>query len=115
MLLCILIQCSLSQTAGLANTIQIWIEISFLLQKARGAVLELSKLILYSAAFGPCLLTAWLSLAWAELFLTTAVIFRPNGPKLTLYETEESDIKIVRDFIMGFPKPGAGGVRVRVQ
>ncbi|KAI1305537.1 cytochrome P450 [Xylaria venustula] len=56
-----------------------------------------------------------INLAWAEMYIATATLFRPNGPKLSLYETDESDVKIVRDYIMGFPKPGARGVRVTVQ
>ncbi|KAK7956146.1 cytochrome P450 family protein [Apiospora aurea] len=53
-------------------------------------------------------------LAWAEMYVATAALFGPGGPKMTLYETDESDIKIVRDYIMGFPKPGTRGVRVRL-
>ncbi|KAI1419592.1 cytochrome P450 [Xylaria sp. FL1777] len=55
-----------------------------------------------------------INLAWAEMYIATATLFRPNGPRLALYETDESDIKIVRDYIMGFPKPEARGVRVAV-
>ncbi|KAI1128167.1 cytochrome P450 [Nemania abortiva] len=56
-----------------------------------------------------------INLAWAEMYISTAALFRPNGPRLTLHKTDESDIKIVRDYIMGFPKPDARGVRVTVQ
>ncbi|KAI8627729.1 cytochrome P450 [Xylariaceae sp. FL1651] len=55
-----------------------------------------------------------ISLAWAEMYLATATLFRPGGPKLSLHDTDESDVKIVRDYIMGFPKPEARGVRVTV-
>ncbi|KAK8052037.1 hypothetical protein PG993_003422 [Apiospora rasikravindrae] len=55
-----------------------------------------------------------INLAWAEMYIATAALFGPGGPKMALYETDESDIKIVRDYIMGFPKPGTRGVRVRV-
>ncbi|KAI0206674.1 cytochrome P450 [Astrocystis sublimbata] len=55
-----------------------------------------------------------INLAWSELYIATATLFRPNGPRLALHETDESDIKIERDYIMGFPKPGARGVRVKV-
>ena len=54
------------------------------------------------------------SLAMAELYITTALLFRPGGPKLSLFETDESDIQFVRDFVMGFPKPDSKGVRVVV-
>ncbi|OTA98482.1 hypothetical protein M426DRAFT_258664 [Hypoxylon sp. CI-4A] len=53
-----------------------------------------------------------INLAWAELYISTAILFRPNGPKLRLYQTQESDIEIVRDYIMGFPKSGTRGLRV---
>lgn len=55
------------------------------------------------------------SLAWAELFIATAMLFRPGGPKMALYDTNETDIKIVRDYIMGFPEPRAGGIKVKIQ
>lgn len=42
------------------------------------------------------------------------MLFRPGGPRMRLYDTKESDIKIVRDYIMGFPAPGSKGVRVEV-
>ena len=54
------------------------------------------------------------SLAYAELYLTTALIFRPGGPKLSLFETDQSDIEIVRDVVIGLPKSDTRGVRVTV-
>ncbi|KAI9368159.1 cytochrome P450 [Aspergillus egyptiacus] len=56
-----------------------------------------------------------MNLAMAELYLTIAILFRPNGPKLSLFETDESDVEFVRDFVMGFPKQGSRGVRVTVE
>lgn len=50
----------------------------------------------------------------AELYLATAILFRPDGPKLSLSETDEGDVKWVRDFIIGLPKRGSRGVRVAV-
>lgn len=50
----------------------------------------------------------------AELYLTTAILFRQDGPKLSLFETGESDVRFVRDFVMGFPKHDSHGVRVFV-
>ncbi|KAI4162409.1 MAG: hypothetical protein LQ342_003975 [Letrouitia transgressa] len=32
------------------------------------------------------------NLAYAEMYLTLALLFRPNGPKLELFETDESDV-----------------------
>lgn len=49
------------------------------------------------------------------MYIATAALFRPGGAKMSLYGTDESDIKISRDYIMGFPKAGARGVRVMVQ
>lgn len=54
------------------------------------------------------------SLAWAELYLATALVFRPGGPKLSLYDTDESDVQFARDFVMGFPKHDSRGIRVMV-
>lgn len=54
------------------------------------------------------------SLAMAELYLIIAIMFRPDGPKLSLFETDESDVQFVRDFVMGFPKPDSRGVRIVV-
>ena len=46
--------------------------------------------------------------------LVTAAIFGPHGPRLSLHETDESDVKIVRDYNLGWAKVGARGVRVKV-
>lgn len=68
---------------------------------------------LFSAAVGTNVFISC-SLAWAELFIVTAMLFRPGGPRMILYDTEETDIKIVRDYIMGFPKEDAKGVKVKI-
>lgn len=49
------------------------------------------------------------------MYLASAVLFRPGGPKLVLYDADESDIKIARDYIMGFTKADAKDIRVRVE
>lgn len=54
------------------------------------------------------------SLATAELNITVALLFRPGGPKMSVFETDESDILSVRDFVLGLPKPDSRGVRVVV-
>lgn len=51
----------------------------------------------------------------AEISLVMAVLFRPNGPKLELYETDESDVKLVHDYVVALPKRDSNGIRVRVQ
>jgi hypothetical protein len=40
----------------------------------------------------------------AELSLSLAVLHRPNGPKLELYETDEIDVIQEHDFMIVFPK-----------
>lgn len=55
------------------------------------------------------------SLAWAEMYLTIAVLFRPGSPRLVLHNTVESDIKLARDYIMGFPAAGANDVCVTIE
>ncbi|KAL3483008.1 cytochrome P450 [Aspergillus germanicus] len=55
-----------------------------------------------------------MNLALAELYLTTAILFRPDGLKLSLFDTDESDVRWVRDFVIGFPKAGSRGLRIKV-
>ena len=55
------------------------------------------------------------SLAHAELFLTLAILFRPHGPHLQLFDTDETDILHVRDYIQPLPKRGSKGIRVLVR
>ncbi|KAI1410009.1 cytochrome P450 [Hypoxylon sp. FL1857] len=55
-----------------------------------------------------------LHLAMAEVTYALAVLFRPNGPKLELFETDESDVTQVHDFMVATPKLDTKGVRARV-
>ena len=55
------------------------------------------------------------SLSMAEISLVLAVLFRPNGPGLELFETDESDVKHVHDFVVPLPKLESLGVRVMVR
>lgn len=55
------------------------------------------------------------SLAMAELSLCLAVLHRPGGPELELFETDESDVKHVHDFLIPLPKVDTKGVRVLVR
>ncbi|KAI0187257.1 putative cytochrome P450 [Astrocystis sublimbata] len=55
------------------------------------------------------------NLALAELNWVLAVLFRPNGPKLSLYETEASDVTPARDFLSPLPRAGSRGCRVIVE
>jgi hypothetical protein len=50
----------------------------------------------------------------AEMSIIIAVLFRPNGPKLALFETDESDVKQAHDFLIPLPKITTKGVRAVV-
>lgn len=54
------------------------------------------------------------SLGIAELYLVLAMLFRPNGPALELFKTDESDVVRAHDFIIALPKIDTKGVRVTV-
>jgi hypothetical protein len=54
------------------------------------------------------------SLAYAEMNLALGVLFRPNGPNLSIFETDESDVKQAVDFLMPTPKLDSRGTRVMV-
>ncbi|KAK7954797.1 hypothetical protein PG988_015491 [Apiospora saccharicola] len=56
-----------------------------------------------------------LALAMAEINHALALLFRPGGPVLTLYETDESDIAQAVDFMFPLPKLDSRGARVRVE
>lgn len=55
------------------------------------------------------------SLAYAELYLSLAIMFRPGAPKLALYHTEESDVYPNMDLFIVAPKPDTKGCRVVVE
>lgn len=52
------------------------------------------------------------SLAFAELFLAGATIFRRF--ELELYETDSTDVVLAHDFFLPAPKLDSKGVRVKV-
>lgn len=51
------------------------------------------------------------SLAYAELYLALAGVFR--NFKFNLHETDESDVRLAHDFFLSSPKLDSKGVRVR--
>ena len=51
-------------------------------------------------------------LAYAEVTLMLSALFRPGGPKLELFETEESDVIAAHDYIVPLPRLDSKGVRV---
>ncbi|KAI0103057.1 cytochrome P450 [Nemania sp. FL0031] len=55
------------------------------------------------------------NLAMAEISLVLAVLFRPNGPKLELFETDETDVRVAHDFGVPLPKLDTKGVRAFVR
>ncbi|KAE8311594.1 cytochrome P450 [Aspergillus transmontanensis] len=56
-----------------------------------------------------------MNLAMAEISLILAVLYRPNGLKLELYETDETDVVIAHDFMVPMPKVTSKGVRVLIR
>ncbi|KAI1177038.1 cytochrome P450 [Nemania sp. FL0916] len=55
------------------------------------------------------------NLALAEITLLLAVLFRPNGPQLELFETDETDVRVAHDFGVPLPKLDTKGVRAFVR
>ncbi|CAH0032931.1 unnamed protein product [Clonostachys rhizophaga] len=53
-----------------------------------------------------------MSLAYAEISLVLAVLFRPGGPKFRLYETDETDIGSLHDYIIPIGRFGSKGARI---
>ena len=47
--------------------------------------------------------------------MTLAVLFRPDGPKMDLYETDETDVIPVHDYFLAMPKLDTKGMRVMVK
>ncbi|KAL5044714.1 hypothetical protein BDW71DRAFT_185678 [Aspergillus fruticulosus] len=54
------------------------------------------------------------NLAYAEMYWALAVLFRPDAPKLELFETEEKDVEHVVDFTIALPRLDSQGTRVTV-
>lgn len=55
------------------------------------------------------------SLAYAELYLVLAVLFRPGGAQFELFETDESDVVQVHDFLLPLPRLDSKGMRVTIK
>ncbi|KAF1987868.1 putative P450 monooxygenase [Aulographum hederae CBS 113979] len=59
-----------------------------------------------------------MNLAYAELYLTVAALFRPverGGVEMELFETGREDVEVVHDFFNPSPRMGSLGVRVLVR
>lgn len=48
------------------------------------------------------------------MYLVLAVLFRPGGPQFNLFETDESDVIQVHDFLLPLPRLDSKGMRVTV-
>lgn len=59
-------------------------------------------------------LLAGTSLAIAEINLVLACLFRPSGPVLELFETDESDVIQAHDFLLPLPRLDTKGIRVMI-
>ncbi|KAL2830450.1 cytochrome P450 [Aspergillus cavernicola] len=53
-----------------------------------------------------------MNLAYCELNLIIAALFRPGAPAFDLYETDESDVRPTHDLIVPMPRLDSMGVRV---
>ncbi|KAL8767783.1 MAG: hypothetical protein Q9194_005881 [Teloschistes cf. exilis] len=56
-----------------------------------------------------------MNLAYAEISIVLAVLYRPGGPQFELYKTDENDITHVHDFLLPLPKLDTKGVRMLVR
>nr|UYM26528.1 cytochrome P450 [Talaromyces wortmannii] len=56
-----------------------------------------------------------MNLAYAELYLVLAVLFRPGGQQFELFETDESDVIQVHDFLLPLPRLDSKGIRVMIK
>ncbi|KAL8710178.1 MAG: hypothetical protein Q9220_005261 [cf. Caloplaca sp. 1 TL-2023] len=55
-----------------------------------------------------------LNLAWAEMYIILAVLFRPGGHKMTLGNCDETDIVPIYDSDVGVAKPDSRGLNIRL-
>ena len=53
------------------------------------------------------------SLAHAELNLMLSALFRPGGPRIALFQVDESDLVQKHDLLIPLPKLESKGLRVK--
>ena len=58
--------------------------------------------------------TAGFDETFAEMYLVVAVVFMPGRFAFALYETTHSDVEIVLDFFVAFPRLESKDVRLLV-
>ncbi|KUJ19996.1 putative cytochrome P450 [Mollisia scopiformis] len=56
-----------------------------------------------------------MNLAYAEMYLALAIMFRPNGPRMALYKTDETDVIPVHDYFLAMPRGDSKGMRVTIE
>lgn len=56
-----------------------------------------------------------INLAYAELYLTLATLYRPGGPRFEAWETDDSDLTVVHDFFAPYPRLDSKGVRMMIK
>lgn len=56
-----------------------------------------------------------INLAWAEMYLVLAALCAPGRFNFSLFETDISDVKIMHDYGVAFPRLDTKGVRVNVE
>ncbi|KAF2708717.1 cytochrome P450 [Pleomassaria siparia CBS 279.74] len=54
-------------------------------------------------------------LAYAEVTLLLAALFRPGAPRMELFETDETDVIAAHDYIVPLPRLDSKGVRVVIR
>lgn len=52
------------------------------------------------------------SLAHAEMNHMLSALFRPGGPRIELFKTDETDVTPAHDFLIPLPKLKTKGVRI---
>ena len=88
-----------------------WLKDEETTPKGSGAAGNLEKYLLpWGKGTRICL---GMNLAYAELYLTLAAVFRRFD--LELFETSGEDVRVVHDFVFGAPRLDSKGVRVVVR
>lgn len=84
---------------------------------SRGSRRCLGQQLVHVLMLNFCLrpLTRLARLAYSEIHIVLATLFRPNGRVLRLYETDETDVESAHDFLLPLPKLNTKGVCVMVE
>ncbi|CAO2651135.1 Nn.00g094320.m01.CDS01 [Neocucurbitaria sp. VM-36] len=74
--------------------------------------LMLRNLVPFSKGSRNCL---GMNLAYAELNIMLAALFRPGAPTMELFETDESDVTPAHDFMLPLPRLDSKGIRIVIR